>query len=157
MKYRLPTVREYYILKYSRDVMQVYETARAIAGEFSEAKDFGAFCREYLEWVDGIRAADPLLQIPYYPDFPWEKRYYNCGTKDIKMVSDYTRLDFNQVCKLPITQFWAWLRDGFIYNCECDKTGQGLEYLEKAYYNSQKEPGREAFRELKGASGNGRK
>lgn len=155
MTYRLPTVEEYYILKYSRDVMQVYETARAIAGEFAETREFGKFYREYIEWVDGIKAADPLLQIPYYPEFVGEKRYYSCDTWEIKTVSDYTGLNFNEVYKLTITRFWAWLRDGFIYNCE--RTKQGLDYLEKAYYNSQTDSDREAIRKLKGVTGNGSK
>lgn len=153
MKYRLPTVREYYILKYSRDVMQVYETARIIAGDFREAGQFEKFYVEYLGWVDGVRAADPLLQLPYYPEFTGEKRYYRCDTWEIKTVSDYTGLNFKEINELVITEFWTWLRDGFIYNCE--NTKQGLDYLEKAYYNSQTDSDREAFRELKGATGNG--
>lgn len=153
MRYRLPTVEEYNILKNSQDVMQVYETARAIAGEFPGIGGFRKFYGEYLGWVDGIRAADPLLQIPYYPEYAGEKRYYKCDTWEIKTVSDYTGLNFKEIGKLVITQFWAWLRDAFIYNCE--RAENGLDYLEKAYYNSQTDSDREAFRELKGATGNG--
>ncbi len=155
MSYRLPTVKEYYILKYSPDAIKVFETARAIAGEFPKLDDFRKFYSEYIAWVDGIKAANPLLQVPYYPEFSGEKRYYTCVTWDIKTVSDYTGLNFKEIYELTITQFWSWLRDAFIYGCE--KTEQGLEYLEKAYYNSQTDSDREEFRKLKGASRNGNK
>ncbi|MBP3380950.1 MAG: hypothetical protein J6K77_08830 [Ruminococcus sp.] len=91
--------------------------------------------------------------MPYYPEYEAEKRYFHCNSWELKTVADYTGLNFNEISELMITQFWAWLRDGFIFNCE--KSEKGLEYLEKAYYNSQTDSDREAFRELKGATGNG--
>lgn len=74
-----------------------------------------------------------------------EAPYLMTETGDLKLVSDYTRLDFNQVVELDCVTFKLLAKDALI-----DKLGQseeGREYLENCWVLSQTEPDREKLRE----------
>lgn len=145
MKYRIPTVREYQVLKNSENTTEIVALAKDIAGVKSLA-EFQSFLTEYLTEIDTIRAENICLQVPYYPEENEQKHYYNCNSTDIKIVSDYTGLNFCQIHELDIFTFWAWLHDAVVWNCE--KSEEGQDYLEKCWTNSQTEPDRTALKEF---------
>ena len=66
-------------------------------------------------------------------------------TREVKTVSEYTGLNFDQVQDLYYDEFLLLLRDSFIYNCQ--QTEKGREYLENAYLLEQTKPDRKALRE----------
>ncbi len=143
MKYRPPTVREFLILTYSENTAEIVDIARNIA-EISSFDDFRSFLTEYLTEIETIRSQNVNLQAPYYPEHDEQEHYYNCNSSDIKIVSDYTDLNFLEIYELDIFTFWSWLHDAIVYNCEKSEDGRG--YLEKCWTNSQAEPDREALR-----------
>lgn len=96
MKYRPPTVKEYYTLKYSTDMNSVADVTLSIIGD-DGTKDLPGFFSEYLAVVENTRRANPQLQTPYYPEEEANKTYYNCNSQDIKIVSDYTGHNFSEV------------------------------------------------------------
>lgn len=145
MKYRIPTVREYLVLKNSENTADVVAVAKTIT-ELNSLTEFQSFLTEYLTEIDMIRAENIHLQVPYYPEEDEQKHYYNCNSTDIKIVSDYTALNFNEVNNTDIFTFWSWLHDAVVWNCE--KSEEGQDYLEKCWTNSQTEPDRIALREL---------
>ncbi len=86
----------------------------------------------------------PKLVMPYYPDASENKAYFNNPSADVKIVSDYTRLDFNAVEDMEIFGYYGYLHDAVVWNCSRSEAGK--EYLEKAYNHSQKEPDRDKLR-----------
>ena len=147
MKYRPPTVREYLVLKYSENTADVVAVAKNIA-EINSFDEFQSFLTEYLTEIETERAENPQLQTPYYPEDDEQKHYYNCNSTDIKIVSDYTGLNFCQIHELDIFTFWAWLHDAVVW--DCNKSEDGQDYLEKCWTNLQTEPDRTALREILG-------
>jgi hypothetical protein len=63
----------------------------------------------------------------------------------MKVVSDYTRLNFGEVWALDIFEYWGYLHDAVVWNCE-RKGETGREYLTSAYNHSRSEPDRAALR-----------
>jgi len=86
----------------------------------------------------------PKLITPFSPEYTEEKAYYECVSSDLKIVSDYTGLDFNAVYALEIFEYYGYLHDAVVWNC--NKTESGKEYLEKAYLHAQTEPDRSELR-----------
>ncbi|MBR4627788.1 MAG: hypothetical protein IKO47_08835 [Ruminococcus sp.] len=62
----------------------------------------------------------------------------------MKIVGDYTRLDFIQIWLLEVFDYWGYLHDAVVWNC--GRTPEGREYLETAYNHSQTEPDRARLR-----------
>ena len=148
MKYRPPTVREYLVLKYSENTADVVAVAKNIT-ELNSMEEFQSFITEYLTEIETERAKNPQLQTPYYPEENGRKHYYNCNSIDVKVVSDYTGLNFYEIYNsIDIFSFWAWHHDATVWNCE--KFEDGQDYLEKCWTNSQTEPDRTALREVLG-------
>lgn len=137
MQYRPPTVREYLVLKYSENTADVVAVAKNIA-ELNSFAEFQSFLTDYLTEIETERENNPNLQTPYFPEYSEEKQYYNCNSTDIKIVSDYTRLNFRQIQELDIFTFWAWLHDAVVW--DCNKSRNGRNYLKKCWANSQKTP-----------------
>lgn len=77
--------------------------------------------------------------------------FYTVYTREVKTVSEYTSLNFNEVQDLDYDEFLLILRDAFIYNCE--KTKEGRAYLENAYLLEQTKPDRQTLRETFGKKG----
>lgn len=62
----------------------------------------------------------------------------------MKLVSDYTGLNFHEVRQLEYIQYLTWRRDAFIDRMS--RTEQGEEYLDNAWRMEQTEPDRAALR-----------
>lgn len=56
----------------------------------------------------------------------------------MKLVSDYSGLDFLKVNELEIFDFWGLLHDAVVWNLS--KTESGRDYLESAFNHAQTEP-----------------
>lgn len=63
----------------------------------------------------------------------------------MKIVSDYTQLNFMMIYDLEVFDYFGYLHDAVVW--ACDKTEAGREYLADAYMHSQTEPDRAALRE----------
>lgn len=90
------------------------------------------------------KGSRPKLITPYSPEYKEDKAYYECVSSDVKLVSDYTRLDFLAVEDLELFDYFGYLHDAVVWNCS--RTESGKEYLETAYNHSCKEPDRDALR-----------
>ena len=64
----------------------------------------------------------------------------------LKIVSDYTRLNFNEVIELDCITFKMLLRDAFIDMMS--KSEEGRDYLEQCWILKQTEPDIAKLREL---------
>ena len=69
-------------------------------------------------------------------------------TKEEKVISEYTGLNFNEINDLECFEHWLYLRDAFIYNYS--STDEGKSYLEKCWLLQQDSQDRNALRELFG-------
>lgn len=67
--------------------------------------------------------------------------YFVNNSGDIKIVSNYTGLDFDKVWNMGIFDYYGYLHDAVVW--ECSGTTEGKEYLERAYTMMQTEPDRE--------------
>ena len=81
--------------------------------------------------------------MPYYPSENDDKAYFYNQTSDIKIVSEYTKADFNSIYEYDIFEFFGYLHDAVVWNCS--KSEQGREYLENAYHYGQTKPDRKAL------------
>lgn len=72
-------------------------------------------------------------------------------TGDIKLVSDYTRLNFNEVMNLDCYTYKLLLKDAFIN--KMSDTEEGREYLENCWILEQTQPDREGLRKQFGSEG----
>ena len=64
----------------------------------------------------------------------------------MKMVADYTRLNFNEVIELDCITFKMLLRDAFIDMMS--KSEEGRDYLEQCWIIKQTEPDTAKLRKL---------
>ena len=71
--------------------------------------------------------------------------HYSVDTGDIKIVCDYTGLNFNEAVELDCFTFKTVFKDAFIDKLQ--QTEQGREYLENCWIITQTEPDREKLRE----------
>ena len=71
--------------------------------------------------------------------------HYNVETSDIKLVCDYTGLNFNEAIELDCFTFRTIFRDAFID--KLSQSEQGKEYLENCWIINQTEPDREKLRQ----------
>lgn len=60
------------------------------------------------------------------------------GTSDLKLVSDYTGLNFNEVIELDCITYKMLVRDAFIE--KMSQTEEGRDYLEQCWIITQTEP-----------------
>ena len=66
------------------------------------------------------------------------KKIYDIETAEIKLISDYTGLNFYECLKLDCYTYKVLFKDAFIH--KMNQTGQGRAYLEECYYLSQTKP-----------------
>lgn len=71
--------------------------------------------------------------------------FFENHSSDFKIVSDYTLMSFSEVFETDIFEFFEYLHDAVVWNCE--KTEKGRDYLESAYNHSITEPDRKELRE----------
>lgn len=144
-KVPLPNVRQFYILKYASPYNPlILETVKGLTDKIETFSELSEFISSYILWLETEREKNPDWITPYAPPEESHKHYFNCNTADIKQVADYTLLSFNEIYRLDVFTFWGYLHDCVVWRCE--QTEKGREYLEKAYYNSQTEPDREALK-----------
>ena len=74
-----------------------------------------------------------------------DKPYLITETGDIKLISDYTHLNFNEVVQLDCVTYKILARDAIID--KLSQTEEGREYLENCWVLRQTEPDREKLRE----------
>lgn len=79
------------------------------------------------------------------------KDYLVTKTEEIKMVSDYSGLDFEGCLNLGIDTFKLLFRDAFVYRMK--QTEKGREYLENAWLLKQTKPDRQKLRQRFGTEG----
>ena len=75
-----------------------------------------------------------------------EEAHYKTAFHEMKFVSDYTNMNFQELRSLDVLTFWRYYRDAVIYNAIQSDTGK--EYLNKAYNSVQTKPDRAAIAEL---------
>ena len=88
--------------------------------------------------------------MPYYPEEDGGKAHYSNNSYYRKVVSDYTGLNFNELDDIGILDYWGYLHDAVVWNCQ--KSEAGREYLNNAYCYSQTEPDRVSLREKFGGN-----
>lgn len=71
--------------------------------------------------------------MPFYPE-PTpetdERAFFINTSQEQKIISEYTGLNFAELDELHIFDYWRYLHDAVIYNC--NQTEKGHEYLHKA-------------------------
>jgi hypothetical protein len=83
--------------------------------------------------------------LPYYPAGGSAGGHeYNTTTWSVKLVADYTGLNFTEVRALEYVEFLTYRRDAFIHRLS--QTDAGQEYLDNAWRMEQTTPDREALR-----------
>lgn len=73
-----------------------------------------------------------------------QEEYLITETEDLKLISDYSGLDFEQCMNLDCYTYKLLLRDAYIYKLK--QSEQGREYLENCYILQQTEPDRKALK-----------
>lgn len=74
-----------------------------------------------------------------------EKPYLYTDTEDLKMVADYSGLDFKECLELDCYTYKALVRDAFIHKMR--QTERGSDYLEDCWLLQQTTPDRGKLRE----------
>lgn len=72
------------------------------------------------------------------------KPYLVVTTEDLKLMSDYTNMAFNELLELDCVTFKILFKDSYIYSLK--KTKEGQEYLEDCWLLTQTTPDRKALR-----------
>lgn len=62
------------------------------------------------------------------------------------MVQEYTGIDFIDQLELPVFEYWGYVHDAIIWNC--NQSENGKQYLENAYNFAQTEADREGLSQL---------
>lgn len=83
--------------------------------------------------------------LPFVPDVEEPKEYLFKNTSDLKLIADYTLLNFNEIMELDCYTYRVLLKDAFIHKMSQSKDGQ--EYLETAWILQQTTPDRDKLRE----------
>lgn len=87
------------------------------------------------------------LEIPYYPKEDDDNEgHYEVNTMEEKIVSDYTGYNFADIEELGVFQYWLFLRDAVIYNC--NQTEEGQEYLNNCWRINQTKPDIDKLRKI---------
>lgn len=73
-----------------------------------------------------------------------QKEYLNTDTYLLKLVSDYSGLNFNEAMELDCVTYKKLSKDAFIHSMS--RTEEGREYLEQCWILNQTNPDREKLR-----------
>lgn len=71
--------------------------------------------------------------------------HYETVTDTLKLISDYTRLNFNEIMELDCCIYKLYFRDAYIYMMK--QTKEGREYLENCWILQQTKPDRNRLRD----------
>lgn len=97
------------------------------------------------EWLKDMRKEEPYAPPTVVTDTP-ESGPYKTTFHEMKLVYEYTGIDFGRLRELDILTFWRYFRDAVIYRAIQSESGK--EYLNKAYNSVQTKPDRVAIAEL---------
>ena len=81
----------------------------------------------------------------YYSVEEWENNYI-LQSSEIKAISDYTSLSFNEIMDLPLSHFLALKKDAWIHNHKQSK--EGKELLKTLYRLQQTHADYEKFHQM---------
>ncbi|MEF9952639.1 MAG: hypothetical protein RSA01_00500 [Clostridium sp.] len=71
----------------------------------------------------------------YFPTEEWESTIGSITTGEIKAISDYTGLNFNEVKSLSYVEYLLYRREAWVFNLK--QSEQGREFLKSLYRFSQ--------------------
>lgn len=84
---------------------------------------------------------DPAIRnaiiAKYFETEEWEEDY-DCASWEIKAISDYTKMSFNEVMELPISLFLLYKKEAWLHNNL--KTEAGRNFLKDLWRLQQTEP-----------------
>lgn len=80
-----------------------------------------------------------------------QKEWLQTDTEDLKLISDYTGLNFNECLELDCYTYKAVLKDAFIHKLK--QSEEGREYLENCYILTLTNPDKQALRQRYGGDG----
>ena len=83
--------------------------------------------------------------MPLSEDAATAASHYETTTDTLKLISDYTRLNFTEVLNLDCCLFKLYFRDAYIYKLK--QTEEGREYLENCWILQQTQPDKEKLRQ----------
>lgn len=101
----------------------------------------------------GHKIVRPKLRTPCVPSEE-RREFFANNSSDFKVVYDYTGLNFNEIYGLSVFDYFGYLHDAVVWNC--NRTEAGREYLESAYNHSATEPDRVALRAKFGGAKSGK-
>lgn len=79
------------------------------------------------------------------------KEYLIVNTEDLKIMSDYTRLNFEELLELDCITYKLLFKDAFIHKMK--ETKEGQDYLEECYILNQTAPERDKLKSKFGERG----
>ena len=160
-----PSYRQYIILRTCKDDIELIDTIKDILNSNVEGikleifKDVNIleipkFIKEILAWIYKIKSEHKEMQVPYAPHDGSNPKFQNLSS-DVKIVADYMNASFFKVWNLSVLDFFGYLHDAIVWNCE--KSEAGKEYLSEAFDYEQTEPDRNAIRaKMRGGANNGK-
>lgn len=80
----------------------------------------------------------------------WEKSYF-LTTSELRRISLYTRLNFNEVQDLPLSEYLLYNRDSWIDSW--NKGEEGRKFLKSLWRLQQTEADEQAIKNFKGKEG----
>ncbi len=83
----------------------------------------------------------------YFDTEQWESQY-DTSTSEIKAISDYSGLTFNEVLNLPLSLYLLYRRDAWIHNNM--RSEKGKEFLKALWRLRQTEPDYEVIHRFQG-------
>ena len=102
---------------------------------------YGDICRLY----EPCYRPTKFVIIPTVPSFEEEQaNWLYTDTKDLRLVSSYTGLNFVETLELDCLTYKLMLRDAFIEHMS--QSEEGRDYLEQAWILRQTEPDRKKLR-----------
>ncbi|AOR24300.1 hypothetical protein [Clostridium taeniosporum] len=93
---------------------------------------------------DDLRIRKALFN-KYFPTEDWERAFYLC-TNEVKRISKYTGLSFNEVQELPLSLFLLYRKESWIYSF--GRTEEGKEFLKTLWRLQQTKADTKAIREF---------
>ena len=86
------------------------------------------------------------IEIPSLPTGEELEEYLLTDTSSLKIVADYTGLNFNEVIELDCITFKMLVRDAFVD--KMSQTEDGRDYLEQCWVLKQTEPDTAKLRKM---------
>ena len=92
----------------------------------------------------------PKLNVPYYPAEEESRAFFENTTQEEKIIQEYTGIDFLRIEEISVFDYWRYLHDAVVWNC--NQTEKGKQYLENAYNYTQTKADRQGLSKLIGGS-----